>query len=112
MVVRVFFILSSLLILSCCANSRLDRLNEYEKSLVNKDCKSLLVEKKYQNKILKGIKSRQTNDVTIADIGATALTFGYNIIENSINKSTRNSRFEEVEEKIKMVNLIISKKEC
>jgi hypothetical protein len=107
-------ILIVIFLLSSCnaSNTRVDRLNEYEKSIKKMSCKELKSDLTFQKDILKGLKKRQKNKVTLADVGITALSLGINVIENSVNKNSRNLRLEEIEQKIDMLNLTIKNKGC
>lgn len=99
-------------LVSCASDSTIERIDRYEKSLASKDCEQVDLEIRYQESIAKGLKGRQDQQLEIGDLGAAALTLGYNVIEGSVRRSTRDSRIEEVESKLEIAQLSKEKKGC
>ena len=89
-----------------------ERLQTFKQSLATKTCETLAWEKAYQRQIQSGIQARQVNPITVADVGATALTLGYNVVDNSLHGDARDSRLQEISEKIKEIELAETTKGC
>lgn len=104
-------IILSLFITSCAA-SKMERMNKYEEKYKEKNCSDLTQEIEFQEKVKAGLVERNKNKITAADVGATVLTLGINVIDNSVHKNSRNNRIGEVDGKIEMLNLIKEQKEC
>ena len=95
-------LLALAVMLSACnaTTNKEERMGNFNQKLSTITCEELRQEIDYQKRIRFGIIERQQQEVTVGDFPATALMLGMNVAMNQSNKSERNDRLEELDEKI------------
>ena len=98
-------IAASSLMVAACTDPAVYQQNvkSFENFVGYMDCAELAAEHRYQDRILKGLASRQSNEATPADSIATVFTLGYNAASNSVDREDRGNRMTEIQQRIQII---------
>ncbi len=78
----------------------------------SKDCYQLAVEKAYQRRIADGITERLEKQVVPDDVGAAALTLGYSVVSNTVERRNRDLRLDDAEARVARIERVQREKGC
>lgn len=97
---RFGYLVTIMMLGACNATTKEERMAEFQRTLPTMSCAEITQEISYQERIAAGILERQEQGVTVGDFPATALMLGVNVAMNQSNKTDRDERLHELNEKM------------